>query len=88
MTAFQAFRRGWSAASRSKVALLLMWFTYALIAKLVAVPALVLLLEPLAHSRMSTQLLSHLRLLLLRLRKHLRLRLILRRRLWLMRLTQ
>jgi hypothetical protein len=59
MTAFQAFHRGWSAASRSKVAILLMWFTYALIAKLVAVPALVLLLEPLAHSRMSTQLLSH-----------------------------
>jgi hypothetical protein len=59
MTAFQAFQRGWSAASRSKVALLLMWFTYALIAKLVAVPALVLLLEPLEHSRMATKLLSH-----------------------------
>jgi hypothetical protein len=58
MTAFQAFRRGWSAASRSKVALLLMWFTYALIAKIVAVPAIVLLLEPLAHSRMSGRLLS------------------------------
>jgi hypothetical protein len=59
MTAFQAFHRGWSAASRSKVALLLMWFTYALIAKLVAVPALALLLDPLVHSRMSGRLLSH-----------------------------
>jgi len=58
MTAFQAFRRGWSVASRSKVALLLMWFTYALIAKIVAVPAIVLLLEPLAHSRMSGRLLA------------------------------
>lgn len=58
MTATHAFRRGWSAASRSKLALLLMWFTYALIAKIVAVPALVLLLDPLAHSRMSGRLLS------------------------------
>lgn len=59
MTAFQAFRRGWSAASRSKLALLLMWFTYALIAKIVAVPAVLLLLDPLAHSRMANKLLSH-----------------------------
>ena len=59
MTAFLAFRRGWSAASRSKLALLLMWFIYALIAKIVAVPAVMLLLEPLAHSRMSARLLSH-----------------------------
>jgi hypothetical protein len=58
MTAIHAFRRGWSAASRSKLALLLMWFTYALIAKIVAVPAIVLLLEPLAHSRVSNRLLS------------------------------
>jgi hypothetical protein len=58
MTAFQAFRRGWSAASRSKLALLLMWFTYALIAKIVAVPAILVLLDPLAHSRMSGRLLS------------------------------
>lgn len=58
MTATHAFRRGWSAASRSKLALLLMWFTYALIAKIVAVPAIVLLLDPLAHSRMSGRLLS------------------------------
>jgi hypothetical protein len=59
MTAFHAFHRGWLAASRSKVALLLMWFSYTLIAKIVAVPAVVLLLDPLAHSRMSGRLLSH-----------------------------
>ncbi len=59
MTAIQAFRRGWSAASRSKWALLLMWFTYALIAKLVAVPAIAILLDPLTHSRVAGDLLSH-----------------------------
>jgi hypothetical protein len=59
MTAFQAFHRGWAAASRSKVALVLMWFTYALIAKIVAVPAVAFLLEPLKHSRMASTLLSH-----------------------------
>jgi hypothetical protein len=59
MTVFHAFRRGWLAASRSKMALLLMWFTYALIAKIVAVPAIVLLLDPLAHSHMAVKLLSH-----------------------------
>lgn len=59
MTAFQAFHRGWAAASRSKVALVLMWFTYALIAKIVAVPAVAFLLEPLMHSRMAGTLLSH-----------------------------
>jgi hypothetical protein len=59
MTAFQAFHRGWAAASRSKVALVLMWFTYALIAKIAAVPAVAFLLEPLWHSRMSGALLSH-----------------------------
>jgi hypothetical protein len=59
MTAFQAFRRGWTAASRSKVALVLMWFTYALITKIVAVPALLWLLAPLSHSRMADKLLAH-----------------------------
>ena len=59
MTALQAFVGGWRAASRSKVALVLMWFTYALIAKIVAVPALLWLLAPLSHSRMADQLLAH-----------------------------
>lgn len=58
MTAFRAFGRGWADAWRSKIALVLMWFTYALIAKLVAVPALVWLLAPLAHSRMADKLLA------------------------------
>lgn len=59
MTAFQAFGRGWAAVGRSKVALVLMWFTYALIAKLVALPALLWLLAPLSHSRMADRLLSN-----------------------------
>ncbi len=59
MTAFHAFRRGWTAVGRSKMALLLMWFTYALIAKMVAAPALLWLLTPLSHSRMADKLLSH-----------------------------
>ena len=59
MTAFRAFLRGWTAVGRSKMALLLMWFTYAVIAKTVAVPALLWLLTPLSHSRMADQLLAH-----------------------------
>jgi len=58
MTAWQAFGRGWTAASRSKVALVLMWFTFALITRIVAVPAMIWLLAPLLHSRMADQLLS------------------------------
>ncbi|MDR3718472.1 MAG: hypothetical protein P4K98_06695 [Bryobacteraceae bacterium] len=59
MTAFHAFGRGWTAASRSKVALLLMWFTYALIAKIVAVPAVIWLLAQVVPSRIADKLLAH-----------------------------
>ena len=59
MTAFRAFRWGWLAASRSKTALVLMWFTYALIAKSVAAPAMLWLIDPLSHSRMANTLLAH-----------------------------
>lgn len=59
MTVFHAFGRGWMAAGRTKLALVLMWFTYALIAKLVALPALLWLLAPLSHSRMADRLLSN-----------------------------
>ena len=58
MTAWQAFGRGWKAAGESKVALLLMWFTYALIAKIVAVPAIVWLLAQVVPSRMADELLA------------------------------
>ena len=58
MTLLHAFQRGWLAAWRSKIALLLMWLTYALIAKIVAIPAVVLLLDPLSHSRMAGRLLE------------------------------
>ena len=58
MTLLDAFQRGWQAAWRSKIALVLMWLTYALIAKLVAVPAVALLLDPVSHSRMADRLLE------------------------------
>jgi len=58
MTAFQAFGRGWTAAGRSKVALVLMWFVYALITRIAAIPALIWLIAPLAHSRTADQLLA------------------------------
>lgn len=59
MTALHAFGRGWTAASRSKVALLLMWFTYALITRIVAVPAVIWLLAQVVPSRIADKLLVH-----------------------------
>jgi hypothetical protein len=58
MTAFQAFIRGWAAVARSKAALSILWIFYALVALIVAGPATFMALQPLAHSRMASQLLT------------------------------
>ena len=58
MTAFQAFIRGWAAVARSKAALSILWLFYALVALIVAGPATSMALQPLAHSRIASQLLT------------------------------
>ena len=59
MTSFRAFRFGWQGAWRARAVAVLFWLLYSLVAAVVAVPAAVLLIQPLAHSRLGQTLVEH-----------------------------